>query len=307
VKRLVVLVRRVLLVAVLAVMGGCAATIPPGAGHNPADPFERMNRHVYAFNDNFDKAIGHPVSVAYNKTLPKVVRECLSNIFDNLYEITNIFNAALQGKPRDASKDTGRLVINSTVGVGGCFDVAKHVGLERNRQNFGLTLGNWGIGPGPYLVLPILGPSTGRQAVGLIPDYFLTDPVGYLRPVKYEYAVDALRLLGDYAEVAAASKLLDEAALDRYEFLRDGYLQRTRSRVYDGNPPPVPIEEDPDGPDPGTPAPAGASPGAGPKSGAALPPAAEPTPKSDTQAPATPAPASPVRTTPVPAAPVPQP
>jgi phospholipid-binding lipoprotein MlaA len=267
VKRAFILLRRTLLTAGFAGLGGCAATIPPGAGTNPTDPFERMNRHVYAFNDNFDKTIGHPLSTAYNTVLPKVVRDCLSNMFDNLYEITNIFNATLQGKPRDAAKDTGRLLINSSVGVAGCFDVAKQVGLERNRQNFGVTMGKWGMTPGPYLVLPILGPSTVRQTVGLLPDYFLTDPVGYIRPVKDEYGLEALRLLGDYAEFADASKLVDEAALDRYTFLRDGYLQRLRSRVYDGNAPPAPVEEDPDGPDPG------ASPPDGHGSGMDHPPA----------------------------------
>jgi phospholipid-binding lipoprotein MlaA len=265
-------------------LGGCAATIPPGAGSNPADPFERVNRHIYAFNDNFDKAIGHPVATGYNTVLPKVVRECLSNIFDNLYEFTNIFNAALQGKPRDVAKDTGRLLINSTVGVAGCFDVAKQVGIERNRQNFGLTMGKWGIGAGPYLVLPFLGPSTSRQAVGLIPGYFLTDPVGYLRPIKDEYAVDALRFVGDYAEVAAAANLLTEAALDRYVFLRDGYLQRTRSRVYDGNPPLAPVDEDPDSPDPAAPpAPPGTGAGVAPESAA---PTAAPTGAPTAEAPA---------------------
>lgn len=244
-----------LAVAALAGAGGCATAIPADAGRNPEDPFERMNRHVYAFNDRFDKAIAEPAARTYNAVLPKVFRDCLSNFFDNLHEIPNAINAALQGRAGDVGRDAGRLLINTTVGVGGCFDVAKQAGIERNRQNFGLTLGRWGMTAGPYLVLPVLGPSTVRQAVGLVPDYFLTDPIDYLRPVKDEWYLGTLRLLGDRAEVIESSKLIEAAALDRYTFLRDGYLQRLRSRVYEGAPPPPPPEEDPDAPEPASAAP----------------------------------------------------
>ncbi len=242
------------LLAVGAGIGGCAATMPPEAGSNPADPFERMNRHVAAFNENFDKALAEPVARGYSAAVPKVGRECLSNVFDNLQEFANIFNATLQGKPGAVANDAGRLLINSTVGVAGCFDVAKQVGLERNRQNFGITMGKWGIGTGPYLVLPVLGPSSARQAAGLIPDYFVTDPLDYLRPIKDAYILGVARLVSDRAELLDASKLVEAAALDRYEFVRDGYLQRLRSRVYDGNPPPLPVDEDPDSPEPVAPA-----------------------------------------------------
>jgi phospholipid-binding lipoprotein MlaA len=241
---------------VLAGLGGCATTVPAGAGGNPADPYEAMNRRVQVFNDKFDRALAEPVARGYNAVLPKVVRECIDNFFENLQEVANMFNAGLQAQGGALARDTGRFLINSTVGVAGCFDVARQVGIERNRQNFGVTLGKWGLPAGPYLVLPVLGPSTARQAVGLVPDYFVTDLVGYLRPVKYEYFTEGLRLVNDRADVVEASGLIDTAAIDRYEFLRDGYLQRLRSRVYDGNPPPAPPPEDPDAPDP---APAGAT------------------------------------------------
>jgi phospholipid-binding lipoprotein MlaA len=251
--------------AVLALLGGCAATVPPSAGSNPADPLERMNRHVYAFNDNFDQAVARPVARGYNRVLPKVLRDCLSNFFDNLAEVANLFNATLQGRPGDAARDTGRFLINSTAGVGGCFDVARQIGLERSRQNFGLTMGRWGVGNGPYLVLPFLGPSTVRQTAGLVPDYFLTDPVGYVRPVKVEYGIGVFRILGDRAELLDASQLLEGAALDNYSFIRDGYLQRLGSRIHDGGASPLPVEEDPDAPDPAAPKGAPAQPAAAPQ------------------------------------------
>lgn len=248
--------RRVLgLFAAATLLAGCAATVPPGAGSNPVDPFETFNRHVNAFNDKFDDAVAKPAARGYNAVLPKVLRDCLTNIFENLAEVGNLFNATLQAKPAEAARDAGRLLINSTVGVGGCFDVARSAGLERKRENFGVTLGTWGVAQGPYLVLPLLGPSTVRQAAGLIPDYYLTDPVGYLRPAKDVYYVGAFRLLGERAEILDASSLIDTAALDRYTFVRDAYLQRLRGRVYDGNAPPAPEQEDPDAPDPAAPAP----------------------------------------------------
>jgi phospholipid-binding lipoprotein MlaA len=244
-----------LALAALAGAGGCASVpIPADAGSNPADPFERMNRRVYAFNDRFDKAVAEPAARTYNAVLPKVMRDCVSNFFDNLHEMPNAIYAALQGRAAEAGRDTGRLIINTTVGVGGCFDVARQAGLERARQNFGLTMGRWGMSPGPYLVLPVLGPSTVRQTVGLIPDYFGTDPIGYLRPIKDEYYLETGRLLSDRAELVESEQLIEQAALDRYSFLRDGYLQRLRSRVYDGSPPPAPVEEDPDAPDSAPPA-----------------------------------------------------
>ena len=164
-----------LLGALLLAAGGCA-TVPPNAGNNPADPFERVNRHVYVFNDRFDRAVAQPVARGYVRVIPRPLRNCVGNIFANFGEVTNIVNAALQFRPADTANDTGRLLVNSTLGLLGCFDVAKGMGMERNRQDFGLTLGRWGLPPGPYLVLPFLGPSSVRDAVGEVPDYY-TDPI----------------------------------------------------------------------------------------------------------------------------------
>jgi phospholipid-binding lipoprotein MlaA len=232
--------------ALLAGLGACAS-VPPDAGRNPADPFERVNRQVYSFNDHFDRAIVKPVAKGYSAVVPKPVRQCVYNVFENIFEITSMVNLALQGRPRDVGMEFGRFVMNSTFGLFGCFDVAQHIGLEKNRQYFALTMGKWGLTPGPYLVLPFLGPSSVRDALGEIPDYF-TDPISYITPVKDSDFVYAGRYVVKRAQLLDATNLLEQAALDPYVFVRDAYMQRTRSRVYDGNPPPLPEEEDPDSP-----------------------------------------------------------
>lgn len=227
-------------------------TVPPNAGNNPTDPYERVNRQVFAFNDRFDRAIARPVAKGYVAVVPDPVRHCIGNVFANLYEIPSGINSALQGRPGDVANDAGRFLVNSTVGVLGCFDVAQHLGWERNRQDFGLTMGKWGLTPGPYLVLPFLGPETFRDAIGEIPDGF-ADPISYISPTRDWAYTYAARFVDRRSQLLDASRMVDEAALDPYEFVRDAYLQRRRSRVYDGAPPP-PADEDPDAPDP---APAG--------------------------------------------------
>jgi len=232
--------------ALLLALGGCAS-VPPNAGSNPVDPYERFNRHMFAFNDGFDRAIAKPVAKGYTAVVPHPVRSCVGNFFANLFEIRNGVNSALQGQPRAVATTTGRFVVNTTAGVLGCFDVAKYLGWERNRQDFGLTLGKWGLTPGPYLVLPFLGPETFRDALGEIPDSF-TDPVTYISPTKDWAIVYAVRFVDKRSQLLDATSLVDDAALDPYQFVRDAYLQQRRSRVYDGNPPPLP-NEDPDAPD----------------------------------------------------------
>lgn len=245
--------------AVLLMAGGCAS-IPPNAGNNPADPLERINRHVYAFNDGFDRKVAQPVARGYTQVVPQPVRHCVGNFFANLGEITNFVNSALQFRPADAAGDIGRLLVNSTAGLLGCFDVAKSMGIERNRQDFGLTLGKWGLPPGPYLVLPFFGPSNVRDAIGEVPDYF-TDPVRLVNPKTDYYVVYGTRFVDRRAQFLDTSNLVDEAAIDPYAFVRDGYLQRRRSRIYDGNPPPSKVDDDPDDPD----APASGSPAEAPR------------------------------------------
>jgi len=237
--------------AIVALLGGCAS-VPPNAGKNPIDPFERVNRQVFAFNDHFDRAIVKPAAQGYTNVVPKPVRACFANFFDNLFELTSMVNSTLQARPNAAGVSVGRFLMNSTVGVLGCFDVATRVGLERNKQYFALTMGRWGIGAGPYLVLPFLGPSSVRDAIGEVPDYF-TDPVSYITPLKEYYLAYSARFVDKRAQLLEATNLVEEAALDPYQFVRDAYLQRTRSRIGGDNAPPPPEEEDPDGPSTGEP------------------------------------------------------
>jgi len=243
--------------------------VPPNAGSNPVDPYERFNRQVFAFNDRFDRVLVKPAAKGYSAVIPKPLRQCFANFFDNLFELTSMVNATLQGKPKTAASDTGRFLMNSTVGVFGCFDIATHVGLERDKQYFALTMGHWGVGSGPYLVLPFLGPSSVRDAIGEVPDYF-TDPISYITPLKEYYLAYSVRFVDKRAQLLDATSLVEEAALDPYQFVRDAYLQRTRSRITGESAPPPPLEEDPDSSPPPAPAPSA------PTGAAATPSSGEP-------------------------------
>jgi phospholipid-binding lipoprotein MlaA len=223
---------------------GCAS-IPSDAGKNPSDPWEAYNRNIFAFNEGADRYIIKPLAEGYATVIPRPVRDCIGNIFRNLGDIGNAINDLLQGKAYEATSDICRVAINSTVGVLGCFDVASKVGLARNNEDFGQTLGHWGIGAGPYFVLPLLGPSTVRDSLGRVADTY-TDPVSYINGNAYEIAAQVVRIVDVRAGLLQASRLIEGAALDKYQFVRDGYLQRRRNLVYDGNPP---REKEPDEPD----------------------------------------------------------
>ena len=235
------------LVALVALTGACA-TIPPTAGSNPVDPLERYNRHMTDFNDRVDRAALKPVAQAYSDYVPSPVRECVGNIFGNIADVPNALNNLLQGKPAAAVSDLCRVVINTTVGVLGCFDVAGKAGLEKSDEDFGQTLGRWGLGSGPYFVWPFLGPSTIRDSAGRVVGIY-TDPLVYLGWVDTRNALYATRLVDARAHLLPAEKLL-EGALDRYQFIRDAYLQRRRNLVYDGNPPRAREPDDEDAPNP---------------------------------------------------------
>jgi phospholipid-binding lipoprotein MlaA len=230
------------LTAGLVVLGAGCATLPPNVGQDPRDPLEAVNRNVFAFNDGLDAVLLRPVAELYSK-LPQGLRDCLSNAFFNLRGPSTAINNTLQGKPAAALSDIGRFALNTTVGLVGCFDVASEVGLEKHREDFGQTLGVWGFQPGPYLVIPVFGPSSVRDAIGLYGVEPFLDLNFYIRYPTFEYSVAGLRVVNERAELLPADRLVREAALDRYSFIRDGYLQRRRSLVYDGNPP---RERDPD-------------------------------------------------------------
>lgn len=237
--------------AAASLLAACA-TVPPNAGQNQRDPFERVNRHIDAFNDGFDRAIAKPVAKGYRAVVPAGIRLCISSGFSNLGEVRNTVNDLLQFKGSGAATDAGRLVINSTMGVAGCFDVASRMGLEKRNEDFGLTLAHWGVNTGPYVVIPFLGPSDVRDAFSKVPDSYL-NPIGYVTPVKDRYILYGVSIIDLRTLLLDASSLVDTAALDRYQFVRDAWFQHRRSEEYEGNPPP-PADED-EGGDTGQPAP----------------------------------------------------
>jgi phospholipid-binding lipoprotein MlaA len=231
-------------------MAACAS-VPPNAGNNPRDPFERVNRQVFAFNERFDRYFAKPLAQGYVAVVPAGIRLCINSGFSNLLEVRNAVNDILQAKPVGAANDTGRLVINSTLGMLGCFDIASRMGLEWRGEDFGLTLARWGVGTGPFLILPVLGPSDVRDAIGLVPDTYL-NPVSYVTPVKVRYILTGVNLIDTRAQLLDATRLIDQAALDRYQFTRDAYFQRRRSKQYEGNPPPLEDDSGESGPEPAT-------------------------------------------------------
>ena len=234
-------------------LSGCA-TVPADSGNDSRDPIESFNRQVFEFNEVVDRAVLKPVAQAYEYVLPEPVRDCVSNVFSNFREPSNAVNNLLQGKPIDAVSDTCRFVVNSTVGLLGCFDPARQMGLEKHNEDFGQTLGRWGIGSGPYLVVPILGPSTVRDAIGIYGAEPYLDINFYIDNVRVRNAILGTRVVNQRAELLQTDDLISGAALDKYRFIRDGYLQRRRSLVYDGTPPPAAEEaapsESPGGPPP---------------------------------------------------------
>ena len=235
-------VRRLALVlSLLSVIlfSGCASV------NNPRDPLEPFNRAMYQVNDGLDKVVMKPVATVYRTVLPQMVRTGVTNFFNNLHDIITALNNLLQGKVTDSVSDIGRIAVNSTVGVLGLIDVGTEIGLEKHREDFGQTLGRWGFGSGAYLQLPLLGPSSIRDGVGLFADSKI-DPVKLIwrDHIPTRNSLWGLYYVNLRANLLDSTKILDEAALDPYEFQRDAYLQRRRNLVYDGNPPPEKEQEE---------------------------------------------------------------
>lgn len=249
------LVTRTFVALAVLLLSSACATLPPNAGQDPRDPWEKYNRNMFAFNDGFDAAITKPLAELYVK-LPEGIRTCLSNAFFNLRGPSTAINNFFQSKPVEALSDVGRFAVNTTIGIVGCFDVATGWGMEAHREDFGQTLGVWGFEPGPYLVMPIFGPSSVRDAIAIYGVEPFLDLNFYIDYPGIEYTVLGLRVVNERAELLPADRLVREAALDRYSFIRDGFLQRRRSLVYDGNPPRVTDpDDDDDGDDAKTPTP----------------------------------------------------
>jgi phospholipid-binding lipoprotein MlaA len=218
-----------LTLAVGATLGGCAST----GGGNPRDPFEKFNRAMFSFNDTVDQVALKPAATAYKKVLPGFVQTGVSNFFGNLSDLWTGANNLMQGKGADGMSDLTRVALNSTFGILGLLDIASEAGLPKHNEDFGQTLGAWGVASGPYLMLPLLGPSTVRDTLALPLD-IKADPWAYKEPVNWRNVGIAVRAVDQRAAVLDASNLMEEAALDRYEFIRDGFLQRRESRIQDG-------------------------------------------------------------------------
>ena len=197
-----------------------------------ADPYERMNRNVYAFNDAVDKAAVKPVAKGYQKVIPKGLRLCASNMFSNLGEPYTAANNLLQGKPKSMLQDIGRLLLNSTLGIGGCIDVASAWGIPKHQEDFGQTLAVWGVPSGPYVVFPVLGPSTVRDALSKPVD-FLANPIGYVTNVPLRNSLQGYKMLDTRTNLLEASDVVDQSALDPYVMLRDAWLQRRLAQIKD--------------------------------------------------------------------------
>ena len=241
-RRLPVAARAGLLSAALlfcAVLQGCASA--PNA--HPRDPWEPFNRQVSSFNEGVDEAVIKPVATAYQHVTPELVRTGVSNFFGNLSDVWSLVNNVLQLKPRESVETLFRVGVNTTIGLAGLIDVATELRLEKHREDFGQTLGYWGVPTGPYLVLPLLGPSTLRDAAALPVDR-QGNLVDGLDDVATRNSLTALRLLDLRASLLGAGRLLEDAALDKYTFTRDVYLQRRRGQVLDDNVPSTsPAEE----------------------------------------------------------------
>lgn len=261
--------------AVALVLGGCASAPPaaPGAaadagasaaplmGTNPADPWEAWNRKVFAFNDALDDAVLRPVAQTYRDAVPQLVRTGIDNVLGNIGDAWSMVNHLLQGKLQTGVEMGIRFVTNTVFGLGGVLDPATEMRLPRRAQDFGITLGHWGVGPGPYVVLPLFGPRTVRDTFGLATDS-LFDPARLPETTTGRWSVLALEVVNTRANLLATTQLLAEAALDRYSFARDAYLARRLDAVHDGAPP---MEQFDDGPDePQTPAARPAAPASAP-------------------------------------------
>ena len=221
-------------------LAGCAST----ADSDPRDPLEPMNRAVYRFNEVVDEAVAKPVAIAYRDVVPAPARGFVRNFFGNIADVFIGANNLLQGKVGDGLLDWFRVAVNTVMGPLGINDWASEMGIEKHNEDFGQTFGWWGAGPGAYLVLPILGSSTVRDGIGTAIDLYV-DPVGEVSPTRLRNTMVVTRLVGVRADLLDASRILEEAALDKYTFQRDFYLQRRRSLVHDGSPPRERFEDEP--------------------------------------------------------------
>lgn len=213
-----------------------ASTSGAVADESSHDPYEGFNRSMFAVNEVVDKYAAKPVAQVYDAALPLPVKAGVGNFFGNVGDLWIGVNNALQGKFANAGSDLGRLAINLTLGIFGLFDVASELGLDKHDEDFGQTLAVWGVGDGPYLFWPIIGPRNVRDTAGWAADLYV-DPVGGVDPVAVRNSLVGLRFVDLRASLLPADKVIEEAALDKYSYIRDAYMQRRRNQVFDGRPP----------------------------------------------------------------------
>ncbi|HET9701320.1 MAG TPA: VacJ family lipoprotein [Burkholderiales bacterium] len=218
------------IILLAALVSGCATA------RDPRDPWETVNRATFEFNDAVDKAVVKPVAQGYKFITPGPVRTWVYNFFSNLNDVVVLANSLLQFKLVQARDDAARLFINSTWGLAGINDIASLVGLEKHNEDMGQTFGVWGIGPGPYFVIPLIGPSTVRDTVGLVGDAYIA-PILNPDDISTRNLLIGLRLISARAELLDAERIIEDAALDEYAFIRDAFLQRRLNLIYDGRPP----------------------------------------------------------------------
>jgi phospholipid-binding lipoprotein MlaA len=236
-------VKRLFMLLVAAALGGCAA-VPAagtsGSNHddladtlNPADPWENWNRKVFAFNDAIDGAVLKPVAEGYQAVVPQLARTGVDNVLGNIGDVGSTLNQMLQGKVQNGLEMGMRVLVNTVFGLGGVLDPATEVRLTRRSEDFGQTLGRWGVGSGPFVVLPLLGPSSLRDAAA-VPVDFLYAPSALAHTSAGSYSIMALTVVNTRSNLLSTTQLLDSAALDRYSFVRDIWLQRRLDQVHDG-------------------------------------------------------------------------
>lgn len=221
-----------------ALLAGCAT----GPNANPKDPLEPFNRSMFEFNEALDEAVLKPVATGYKEVTPELVRRGVGNFFRNIEDLWSFVNSVLQLKGEAAANNLVRFGVNTTIGLAGILDVATEMQIDRHTEDFGQTLGRWGVGAGPYVVLPFFGPSTLRDTVALPVDKTAGDPVTKIEDIPVRNTLWTLRLVDSRAQLLKAGEVLEEVALDKYTFLRDAHLARRRNAVYDGSPP----EEEPE-------------------------------------------------------------
>jgi phospholipid-binding lipoprotein MlaA len=225
--------KRFLLVFLAATAVGCAS-IPAGVQPSPNDPWEPFNRSVFDFNEGLDKYLLKPVVAGYRFILPEFVRNGIYNFFSNYNDIYTALNNLLQGKPREAGSDLMRVVVNTTFGLGGLIDMATPGGLDKHKEDFGQTFGVWGIPSGPYVVLPFFGPSSVRDTFGTVADLQTDYLFGYINNIGLRNSITGLRVVNARNTYYEAGDLLDGAAIDKYSFLRDAYIQRREYQIREG-------------------------------------------------------------------------